>query len=56
MHPTDPPLSNKITLNSGRTITLQEIYQELTYSGLLEGLPTNKLNKERVKSQFSHQC
>lgn len=48
MHPSEPPKSSKITLNSGRIITLHEIYQDLTYSGLLEGFPNKLTNKEIV--------
>ena len=48
MHPADPPISSRITLNSGRIITLHEIYQDLTYSSQLEGLPNELKNKEIV--------
>ena len=44
MHPADS--NYKISLDSRRTISLDELHQHLTYAGLLEGLPTRKLNKD----------
>ena len=38
----------KISLSSGRVIALEEIHQHLTYAGLLEGLPTRKINKDII--------
>jgi len=38
----------KISLNSNRIISLEEIHQHLTYAGLLEGLPTKRINKEII--------
>ena len=38
----------EITLNSGRNIILEELHQHLTYLGLLEGLPTKRINKDII--------
>tara|TARA_B100001750_G_C15316894_1_gene500153 strand:- start:365 stop:826 length:462 start_codon:yes stop_codon:yes gene_type:complete len=42
----------KITLKSQRIITLEEIYQDLTYSSLIEGIPTRRLNKDIIKATY----
>ena len=42
----------KITLKSERIISLEEIYQDLTYSSLLEGIPTRRLNKDIIKQTY----
>ena len=39
----------KITLDSGIEIELYELIQKLTYEGLIEGLPTKKMNASIVK-------
>ena len=44
MHPADS--NYEITLDSNRTIALDELHQHLTYAGLLEGLPTRRINKD----------
>ena len=54
LHPPEPPKTSKITLNSNRIITLTEIYQDITYSGLLEGLPTKIMNKEIISKVKAH--
>ena len=46
MHPADS--NYKLVLNSKRIISLEEIHQHLTYAGLLEGLPTQKMNKDII--------
>jgi len=46
MHPADS--NYKISLDSKRIIALEEIHQHLTYVGLLEGLPTRRINKEII--------
>ena len=38
----------KISLNSNRIISLEENHQHLTYAGLLEGLPTQRTNKDII--------
>ena len=42
MHPANS--NYEIHLNSGRKIVLEEIHQHLTYAGLLEGLPNQRIN------------
>lgn len=37
-----------ITLHSGRQISLRELRQTLVYEGLLEGLPTQKMNNRII--------
>ena len=37
-----------ISLDSGRSIALEEIHQHLTYAGLLEGLPTKNINQSII--------
>jgi hypothetical protein len=37
-----------LTLKSGRTITLDAIDQEMTYSGLIEGIPYAALNNDEI--------
>jgi len=44
MHPADS--NYEISLDSKRTIALDELHQHLTYAGLLEGLPTRRINKD----------
>ena len=46
MHPSESNF--KIALNSNRVINLYEIHCSLTYSGLLEGLPNRKMNKDII--------
>ena len=46
MHPADSNF--KIILNSNKIISLYEIHSSLTYSGLLEGLPNRKMNKDII--------
>ena len=46
MHPADSNF--KIILNSNRIISLYEIHSSLTYSGLLEGLPDRKMNRDII--------
>ena len=45
---TDYHLHCKITLDSGRTIILEELHQKQTYAGLKEGLPYTSLNDRHV--------
>ncbi|VTT96402.1 Uncharacterized protein OS=Cystobacter violaceus Cb vi76 GN=Q664_31220 PE=4 SV=1 [Gemmataceae bacterium] len=45
-----PPGQTDFTLNSGRTIHLQELRQWGLYEGLLEGLPNREMNARRVES------
>jgi hypothetical protein len=40
--------ASRITLGSGREVSLCQLTQELTYAGLLEGVPNRKLNKMQV--------
>ena len=42
-----------IELFSGRTISLERIQAFYTYSGLLEGLPTKKMNDHTIKNDPS---
>ena len=51
MHPADS--NYEITLDSNRTIALDELHQHLTYAGLLEGLPTRRINKDILLEIFS---
>ncbi|MGO9107960.1 MAG: hypothetical protein ACLP9L_01895 [Thermoguttaceae bacterium] len=46
--------SVRITLSCGRRIHLEELCQYQTYCGLLEGLPTKRLNRELVSSAQEH--
>jgi len=39
--------AGRIELSTGRELGLQELTQQLTYEGLLEGLPTTKINRSR---------
>ena len=41
-------------LNNGRTIYLESINQWKTYSGLLEGLPTRRMNDRTIKGIVSN--
>ncbi len=34
----------EITLDTGRSIILQELHQQQTYAGLIEGIPNKSLN------------
>ena len=40
----------KLTLTSGRSVTLVAIHQEMTYRGLAEGIPTRELNDGCIKA------
>jgi hypothetical protein len=40
--------SSEITLDSGRTVSLVEIRQSRTYEGLLEGIPTKRMNDRQI--------
>ena len=42
--------ANKITLSSGREVRLRELTQRLTCEGLIEGLPTTRMNKSHLDS------
>ena len=48
MHPADPPIKSKFILDTGRVIYLKEFYQDLTYLGLLEGLPNSITNNKII--------
>ena len=41
-----------IKLHSGRKISLEENYQNLTYLGLLEGLPNQQINDNIFQIKF----
>lgn len=43
------PRNNQIILHSRREVWITEINQELTYNGLLEGLPTTQGNKRQIE-------
>jgi hypothetical protein len=40
----------QMTLNSGRTITLEALTQEMTYAGLLEGMPDTESNDWQIRN------
>ncbi len=42
-----------VTLLSGREIRLMELQQSWTYEGLLEGLPTDRMNKRHLDGLLS---
>lgn len=42
-----------LKLNSGITIHLKALNQYCTYEGLLEGLPTQGMNKDKIKSALA---
>ena len=46
-------LSVSINLDSGRTIHLARLYQYLAYEGLLEGVPSRRLNEVIVKQALN---
>ncbi len=46
-HPADT-VKFRITLATGREVTLDALYQRETYAGLLEGYPTQALNDEVI--------
>jgi hypothetical protein len=47
--------ANTITLGTGRTLTLHALAQELTYEGLLEGVPTTKFNESLMNGVVKRQ-
>lgn len=42
------PSNSRVTLQSGREIEIQELNQELTYAGFIEGFPTTDQNKRKI--------
>jgi len=47
--------ASRITLSTGRELGLQELNQQLTYEGLLEGMPTTKLNRFKLDRLVAEQ-
>ena len=47
--------ASRIALRTGRELGLQKLTQQLTYEGLLEGLPTTKSNRSRLDRLLAEQ-
>lgn len=48
------PVPFEIRLNSGRSIELRKLDQILTYEGLIEGLPTTRMNQRLIASTLEN--
>lgn len=47
--------ASTITLSTGRKLTLSALTQEMTYAGLLEGVPTTKINRRHMDALVAEQ-
>jgi len=44
----------KLTLDSGRSVTMVAMHQEMTYRGLVEGIPRRELNDDCIRDAIQH--